>query len=202
MHAAEPMLEILKQPLHTSIAIDPMDFEDFIVEEKVHIGISVKDFKAIVSHAETFKSSITALYSHPTKPLKMTYGEYGVQCDFILMTTGEYRGASMTPVSTTTRDRSSRPVVGREVPHPLPQERSQPSSEAMAPPVQPASRNFVREPSSQRPTRPSPPLPKASVDHNSLFITDDDDESKWGEKSYEDDKDELGWAASADQVRS
>ena len=35
-------LDVLKQPLRTSVAIDALDFEDFAVEENLHIGISVQ----------------------------------------------------------------------------------------------------------------------------------------------------------------
>ena len=48
--------EILKQPVHTSVAIDTKDFGEFMVEEKLHVAISAKDFKAIVTHADTLKA--------------------------------------------------------------------------------------------------------------------------------------------------
>lgn len=214
------LTEILKHPLQTSIAIDELDFEEFAVEEKLRIGISVKDFKAIVTHAETLKTSISAHYSYPTLPLQLTYQGHGMQCDFTLMTIGEYRGGSVTPAPTNMRNgsvavskrQSSRPT-SRPPSRPLSRQTSrQPSEQAgdheqqapnpMPPPAEPASRSFVRELPNQRSQRPSPPPPKPSVDTQSLFlpVDDDEDERKWGERDYEEEEDTLGWNANANAV--
>ena len=169
------------------------------MEEKLHIGISVKDFKAIVTHAETLKTTITARYSRPTRPIQISYQEHGMLCEFTLMTIGEYRGGSITPMPSITRDRSTRPSTRQEPTQPLVPERSRRGPEAMPPPSQPASRSFVQETTVQRPLRPSPPRPKASIDHESLFLPnddddDDDEERQWAERDYG--EDELGWDAS------
>ena len=196
-----------------------MDFEDFAVEEMVHIGISVKDFKAIVMHAETLKSSITALYSYPTRPMQLSYREKGMLCEFTLMTIGDFRGGSVTPApaaiqnspttstsatsSATPSDRNtSRAQTERQSSHQISaQESQQVPSKAMPPPLQPASRSFTREPLSQRPSRPSPPPPKASLDHESLFLpTEEDEELKWGERTFGEEEDTLGWDANAERV--
>ena len=58
MHLLTYMTEILKQPLHTTIAIDTLEFAEFAVEEKLHIVISVKDFKSIVTHAGTTNTTV------------------------------------------------------------------------------------------------------------------------------------------------
>ena len=94
-------LDVLKQPLRTSVAIDALDFEDFAVEENLHIGINVKDFKAIIIHADTLRTSIRAFYSYPTKPLLLSYYGHGMECNFTLATIGEYRGTSITPAPRT-----------------------------------------------------------------------------------------------------
>lgn len=85
---------ILKQPLETSISIHTSDFDDFHMQEGSHIHISVKDFRAIVTHAETLKGPISAYYSQPTRPLQFSYQNYGMHCEFTLMTTGDSRSAS------------------------------------------------------------------------------------------------------------
>ena len=171
------------------------------MEEKLHIGISVKDFKAIVTHAESLKSTITANYSHPTRPLQLAYQEHGMQCEFTLMTIGEYRGSSVTPAPTTTRETSTRSFAKGESARPSIEERSHRAPDNMPPPSQPASRSFVREVTSQRPPRPSPPPTRASVDHESLFFSaDDDGERQWAARNYDEEGDELGWDASADNV--
>lgn len=201
------MQEILKQPLQTCVAIDTLDFEDYSVEERVHIGISVKDFKAVVMHAETLKASITALFSRPNRPMQLVYGEQGMQCEFTLMTVGEYRGGSVTPSPAVARNTSVTPSDRQTSHQPstvqaLAQNHRQEKTNAMPPPVQPASRSFTREPPSQRRPRPSPPPPKASIDEESLFVpVDNDDDRIWAERNFDEDEDTLGWDPSAKNVR-
>lgn len=184
-----------------------LDFENFTVEEKAHIGISVKDFKSIVMHAETLRATVTAQFSHPTRPMQLAYAVNGIQCEFTLMTIGEYRGGSVTPSPALARNTSVNPSV-QQTPRESPlvqapvRDDRQVSNSSMPPPLQPASRIFTREPASQRPARPSPPLPKASLDEESLFISmENDDERKWGEKNFdEEDEDTLGWDPNPNNV--
>ncbi|CAF9919078.1 MAG: hypothetical protein HETSPECPRED_003939 [Heterodermia speciosa] len=206
-------MDILKHPLRTSIAIDTLDFEEFIVEEKLRIGITVKDFKAIVTHAERLKTSVTAMYSYPTRPMQLAYGEHGMLCEFTLVTIGEYRGGSATPAPTNTRSLSRteseqrRSQQASQQPEPVPSDPSSRQSSVhaqtlkqratadMPPPVEPASRSFIKDIERQRPLRPTPPPPKASLDPESLFLPADnmEDENVWDERSYEDEQDVLGW---------
>jgi len=193
----------LKQPLQTSVTIDNLDFENFTVEEQLHIGISVKDFKAIVTHAESLKASIIALYSFPTRPMQFSYNQSGMQCEFTLMTVGEYRGGSVTPAPAAARQASAAPTAPIERP-PSRQSTAQTTQQrpvAMPPPSQPASRSFTKESQSQRTQRPSPPPPKASLDPDSLFLPVEEDEDRiWAEKSFDDEQDVLGWNASASKA--
>lgn len=197
-----------------------MDFEEFAVEEKLRIGISVKDFKAIVIHAETLKTSISAFYSYPTRPMQLAYQGNGMQCEFTLMTIGEYRGGSVTPAPVNIRSGSvaaSARASSRQVSHPpsrpLSRQTSRQLSEQvgnqvqqsvshMPPPAEPASRRFIRDLPSQKSPRPSPPPPKASVDTQSLFLPadDDEDERQWGERNYDEEEDTLGWNANGNAV--
>lgn len=183
--------------------MDTLDFDEFSVEDRLHIGISVKDFKAIVTHADTLNASITASYSHPTRPLQLAYNEKGMQCEFTLMTIGDYRGGSVNPAPAATRENSPRPAERQTSVQPSASARPRPVAEAMPPPIEPASRSFGREAASQRPRRPSPPPPQASLDPESLFLpAGDNDDRRWDEKNYdEDEEDTLGWDASADHVR-
>lgn len=188
--------------MQTSITIDNLDFEDFKVEEQLHIGINVKDFKAIVTHAETFKTSITALYSFPTRPMQLSYHEHGMQCEFTLMTIGDYRGGSVTPAPAAVRQVSAAPAERAPSRQSTALTAVQPKTTTMPPPSQILSRSFTREPQSQRTQRPSPPPPKASLDPESLFLpADEDDDRIWGERNYDDEQqDTLGWDASANNV--
>ena len=198
---ADVNADVLKQPLQTSITIDNLDFEDFKVEEQLHIGISVKDFKAIVIHAETLKTSITASYSFPTRPMQLSYYKYGMQCEFTLMTIGDYRGGSVTPAPASVGQMSPAPAERAPSHQHTVQTTIQPKTTTMPPPSQPLSRSFTKEPQSQRTQRPSPPPPKASLDPESLFLpADEDDDRVWGERSYDDEQDTLGWDASANNV--
>ncbi|KAL8631235.1 hypothetical protein Q9189_003080 [Teloschistes chrysophthalmus] len=215
--------EILKHPLETSIAIDTLDFEEFSVEEKMLVAISVKDFRAIVLHAETLKTSVQAQYSFPTRPMQIFYHEHGLQCEFTLATIGNHRGSSVTPAPISNRNspaipmeaRSSRPASAQPAQTTSDRVNDDRSREAMPPPSQPASRsfplapsiqpvpgNFQRESLSQRSSRPSPPPPKASLDPESLFLPAGDDDQQWDETNYDDDEDVLGWDASANQETS
>ncbi|KAI5268946.1 Rad9-domain-containing protein [Aureobasidium subglaciale] len=89
-----------------AISLHIQDFDDFHAEEDVHIVINVKDFKAIVTHAETLKAPMCAQFSRPGRPLLFRYTEKGLTCDFILMTTGIAQSAAPT---TAPRVASTRP---------------------------------------------------------------------------------------------
>ena len=201
--STEIMLDILKQPLHTSITIDNLDFEAFEVEESLHIGITVKDFRAIATHAETLKTSVTALYSYPARPIHLSYHTHGMQCEYTLMTVGEYRGPSITPNPPASKQATGSPMQQSTKPQrntalPVVERKTT----AMPPPSHPASRNIIKElPTSQRFQRPSPPPPKASLDPESLFLPQYDDEDRqWGEKNFDEEEDTVGWSASAANV--
>lgn len=198
----DPDIDVLKQPLQTSITIDNLEFEDFKVEERLHVGISVKDFKAIVTHAETLKTSITALYSFPTKPMQLSYREHGMQCEFTLMTIGDYRANSVTPSPAAVRQVPAAPAEKPPSPQSDVHTAVQRKTTTMSPQSQPLSRSFTRESQSQRIRRPSPPPPKASsLNPESLFLpADEDDDRLWGERKYDDEQDTLGWDASANNV--
>ena len=167
------------------------------MEDKVHAGISVKDFKAIILHAETLKASISALYSYPTRPMQLSYVENGMQCEFTLQTLGEFRGSSVAPATNAVRLTSSRPPTRQSTQGLALQEVREQTVTSMPPPPQPVGRSFSQM-ASQRTARPSPPPPKASVNEESLFVPDDDEEDRmWGARNYEEeDEGELRWVSS------
>jgi cell cycle checkpoint control protein RAD9A len=75
--------------LQTSIAIDVDEFEDIEVEDKLHIIVSVKDFRAIIQHAGITGNDLSARYSIPARPIQLSYHGDGINCEFLLMTVGE-----------------------------------------------------------------------------------------------------------------
>lgn len=187
----------------------------------MHIAISVKDFRAIVLHAETLRTSVQASYSFPTRPMQLAYSERGMQCEFTLMTIGDYRGSS-TPAPVTAGKSPSLPrdvLSMRQASAPPTQgsgdrEAHDRDHAAMPPPSQPASRSLAQLPqtpvvpdglqqkaSSQQPSRPFPAPPKGSLDPESLFLpAEASDDREWDEPDVEDDGLTLGWDASANPV--
>ena len=152
--------------------------------------------------------------------MQLTYHEHGMLCEFTLMTIGEYQGSSGTPAPANVRNESR----ATSEQHPSRQASRQPSMQpsgpptqhftarsqtleqrkvaSMPPPIEPASRTSARDIQSQRPHRPTPPPPKASLDPQSLFIPADDEEDDrvWGERSFDDEQDVLGWNPHANTV--
>lgn len=164
----------------------------------MHVVISVKDFKAIVTHAETLRGSLSAQFSRPSRPLQFSYDSHGIHCEFTLMTTGDHRGAP--PAS------QARAVTSRAA-------SKQPSS--AAPPS--ASTRTTNMPPPTRPPPPSSQLQRrplgalnggasasapAETDPDSLFVPlGIDDERRWDPPDYENEaEDMLGWDASGEMV--
>lgn len=196
--------EVLKQPMETAITLHTEDFEDFHMQENVHITINVRDFKAMVMHAETLHTPISAYFSYPTRPLQFSYQNQGINCSFTLMTMGDYRGASSTPNPNfiSTRSASRQPSIA---PAPM---QSRNASE-MPPPARPAPRLNAEKPplssqSQRKPLRPQsnqPLAPEPDPDEDSLFLPAGDDERTWDPPNFDNDEEEeemLGWDAGND----
>lgn len=88
-------LAVLKKPLQTSIAVEADEFDDIDVEDKLHIVISVKDFRAIIQHAGITGNTLSARYSLPSRPIQLSYSSDAISCEFLIMTVGE-RGTNPT----------------------------------------------------------------------------------------------------------
>lgn len=199
--------EILKQPVHTSVAIDRKDFEEFTVKDGLHVAINVKDFKAVVIHADTMKTSITARYTRPCRPLQLAYvSEDGINSEFTLMTRGEVDEAdndddASRPVS----QLSARPATRRVA---VPEPATIPSA-SIASAASSAAKNTMPPPSSRpglssrKPELMSSAASRAALAdiHDSLFVPADDDR-QWDEQVYDeaDDHDILGWDSNIEPV--
>jgi len=186
--------ETLKQPLETAISLHTEDFEDFHMQQDMHIVISVKDFKAIVTHAETLRTPISAYFSLPTRPMQFSYSNLGIHAEFTLMTTGDIRAASSTPNPkfVSTRSSSRQPSM---TPAQMP---SRMSSE-MPPPPRPTLNKLSSQ--SQRvalkPQQRQPSMTESDPDPESLFMPGDDEDRRWDPPNYDNDDGEemLGWDA-------
>jgi cell cycle checkpoint control protein RAD9A len=166
------------------------DFHYLQVQEKLHIVISVKDFKAMVNHADSLDTMVSAHYSSPGRPLQFNYEVNSVYGQFTLMTAGEYRGETPQPTAAATfQARASMAASSRAT---TTEPREQPRN--MAPPPKPDGRRNLKtlgrresnpgdaasQPQSTATSfrderRPSP---------DSLFIPLDDDQA-WDPPEYE-----------------
>ncbi|KAI4692939.1 uncharacterized protein J4E88_001309 [Alternaria novae-zelandiae] len=188
--------EILKHPLVTAVAVSTSDFEEFTVQAGMHIIINVKDFKAIVVHADTIKTSLKAFYSQPARPLQFSYGSDGLLCEFTLMTSGNHTAAPSAPTPAT-HAMSSRQTSRTTSTTTAERGQSRSFRSDMPPPVQPASRRDasgrVRNPGSRQVSALQ--AQPARDDSESLFVPEDED-AAWAPVDY--DKEEtLGWDANA-----
>ena len=192
--------------MQTSVTVDNLDFEEFIVDDNMHVGIMLRDFKSIAIHAESLKTSVTARYSLPTRPMQLTYFKNGVCCEFTLMTIGDYRSQTSAPTRIESRQITSHPIQKRKRRESSPEAspeaatgQSKIADRTMPPPAIPIPNQATIQPNpSAIPKRPSPPPPKASIDPESLFLQPcDDDDQEWGENNWheDDDEDTIGWSA-------
>ncbi|OBT87824.1 hypothetical protein VE02_02133 [Pseudogymnoascus sp. 03VT05] len=191
--------EVLKQPLHTSIAIDTTEFSQFNVEDMLHIIISVKDFKAIVQHAGSLDTEVSAAYSYPSKPMQLKYGDDGVTSEFILMTIGDYKATSAVPLpNTIMRNSASAAPSRQQTEDPSVANAVQPAASMQPPPRSGAPPSTLLG-HRVRALRHSPPLPQPSIDSDSLFVPDDEEDRRWNPSGYGgEDEELLGWDAGTD----
>jgi cell cycle checkpoint control protein RAD9A len=185
--------EVLKNPLVTAVAIDTSDFEQFEVDTGLHIIISVKDFKAVVTHADTLKTNITAYYSQPARPLQFSYGCDGLLCEFTLMTSGDYK-ASKAPaanIQSISNRKASRAESASTDRRGIAGTRSD-----MPPPVEPAYRRPTgrRIPGSRKESTQKPP----ESHEDSIFVRQEEEDSRWEPLDANQEEETLGWDASGE----
>ncbi|KAJ5896361.1 uncharacterized protein N7473_005760 [Penicillium subrubescens] len=197
--------EVLKYPVHTSVATDKRDFEEFLVEDNMHIAINLKDFKAAVAHAETANATITARYTQPCKPLQLAYDYEGVNAEFTIMTRGEIDGeAAPTSSRAAIRELSQRqtpaaPISVRrnETPREATQNLQMPPPPPRARSIRPLNGTSTQEHLSRSTASERPSASALSMEYDSLFVPADDDR-QWDEMNEEEEEpqDILGWDAS------
>ncbi|RMZ81328.1 hypothetical protein DV738_g2303, partial [Chaetothyriales sp. CBS 135597] len=201
--------EILKQPMQTSVALEQKDFDQVSVHEGLHIGITVKDFRSIIAHAETMRVQVTARYSQGNRPMRIAYESSGLHAEFTLMTraspeAGASPGTTRGSIPSAARNLSvqARAVsVASEGQRRLRPEdddgdahASRPVSQmgppvARPPPVRKQAKSVAAFSRGE-----SPPAPSASINPDSLFIpADDDDDHRWDEPNFDEDQDIVTW---------
>lgn len=209
---ANNITEVLKYPVHTSVTCDRKDFEEFLIEENMHIAINLKDFKAVVAHAETANATVTARYTLPCKPMQLAYEFEGIRAEFTVMTRGEVDGEEVSSARAVIPQLSQRPATAQAAtPAPISLRRNEtprvaPSTEMPPPPARARSIRPLKGGSTQENLTPRStmdrPLASASMDFDSLFVPQDDDR-QWDEMNDEDEEepqDILGWDASGQET--
>lgn len=168
----------------------------------MHIVISVKDFRAIVIHAETLRAPITARFSYPSRPLQFSYQNFGMHSEFTLMTTGDARAASTAPDPRFVSNRSSSRQSSI-----TPSQAPRGSTSEMPPPPRPIiNKSLASQVQSQ--SQGDKPLLKPQIrrsaplgsdpDPESLFLPGGDEDRTWDPPNYDQDDGEemLGWDTS------
>ena len=195
--------DICKLATQTSVTIERSDFEEFSMDNRISIGIVLKDFRAITFHADALEATVSAKYSGPNRPMLMVYQVGGISAAFTLMTRGQPRDGilegSLAPAAPA-RDLSIRPASrsnGRSSPsgtvhhseHPDPSATLMPPPAATSTIVEPRPGRDNPSASNNPPNltrgssrNPSPPAPSATLNQNSLFFSTADDEDLWGEQ--------------------
>ncbi|KAI0873330.1 Rad9-domain-containing protein [Hypoxylon argillaceum] len=193
--------EVLKKPLQTSVAVARDEFDRFHVEEdNLHIVISVKDFRAIIQHASILGVDLLANYSMPARPMQLRYDGDGIKCEYLLMTVGERGAPAQKPKKTRA---NAKGAAGPQ----LEETATRPNSHAPTPsrptaPI-PSQPRLNPMPSLRPPIeRPSQRPPPATLESESLFVPQDNDE-QWepvnvDEDDAEEDNGRLGWDTSRD----
>ncbi|KAK4115284.1 cell cycle checkpoint [Canariomyces notabilis] len=191
---------VLKKPLHTNIAVEMDEFDNVQVQDKLHIIISVKDFRAILQHAQMTSGELATSYSNPGRPMKLSYGTDGVLCEFILMTVGEKDAM-------TQKHKNPRPNAAKAARPELDSASHRGSSVAndnqQVPPATaskpPQQRTPIRSRQPGFEIRPQPPPPPATDRSESLFVNQADDDEQWEPVGANEDEEEedarLEWNA-------
>ena len=177
--------------MKTAVSVQRTDFEKFNAQEKMHVVISVKDFKSIIIHADTLKANVSALYSTPGRPLQFNYDLEGLQCQFTLMTAGDYNN---TPTSSTTK-RSSSGESSRPRPRTdndgTPNARS--TSTEMPPPTMTKVRKLAGKLGQNESATGSTLSNRSDRDSESLFVQQEEEDRQWDPAEYNNEEESLGW---------
>ncbi|KAG6365260.1 hypothetical protein INS49_006869 [Diaporthe citri] len=200
---------VLKKPLHTSIAVEMDEFDDIEVADKLHIIISVRDFRAILQHANWTSGDLNATYSRPGRPMKISYGRDGIVCEFVLMTVDEKSTTVQKKGQSKAATKASRPSLNAapntpaaganndsRQPTPAPPREQQEQQARMPPPA----RRSTAPRSSQFDIRAPLVQPQSTLKSESLFLPQPDDDEMWAPVNPDDDEEgehpRLEWDAS------
>jgi cell cycle checkpoint control protein RAD9A len=177
------------------------EFDTVEVEDKLHIIISVKDFRAILQHAQMTSGALTATYSHPGRPMKLFYSTDVVLCEFILMTVGE-KDALVQKHKNPQKNAAKAPAQAQQLDSASHRASSTAAENRSNP--QPSAPRTTQNPPHNRPRqpafeiRPSPMPAPTRARSPGLFVDQAEDDAAWepvnpDEEEEEDESGRLGW---------
>lgn len=183
------------------------EFDNVEVQDKLHIIISVKDFRAILQHAQMTSGALTTCYSNPGRPMKLSYSTDGVLCEFILMTVGEKDALAQ-------KHKNPRATAAKPAAAQLDSASHRGSSAANSNPVAEPTPTASRPPQQKSPIRPrqpafeirpSPMPPPTTARSDSLFVDQAEDDEQWEPVNPEAEEEEeeagrLEWNATNEPV--
>lgn len=206
---ADRCTAVLKKPLHTNIAVEMDEFDHVQVQDKLHIIISVKDFRAILQHAQLTSGELTTIYSNPGRPMRLSYGVDGILCEFILMTVGEKDAVTQKHKNLRANaPKAVRPELdagSHRGSYVAKDQQPAPPEPASAPPAPPQQKIPARPRQPAFEIRPQPMPPPATAQSDSLFVGQADDDEQWEPVNPEEDEEEeenarLEWDATTEPV--
>ncbi|KAK3368149.1 Rad9-domain-containing protein [Podospora didyma] len=198
---------VLKKPLHTNIAVEMDEFDDVQVQDKLHIIISVKDFRAILQHAQSTNGELVTRYSNPGRPMKLSYSRDGLLCEFVLMTVGEkdaisqkHKNSRQNAVSNARPELDS---VSHRASSIVNNQKHQTQEAAPRPSAQQKTPSARQPHFDIRPKPIPPPPPPATNGSDSLFVSQGpDDDGLWEpvnpDEEDEEDNARLEWNTTAE----
>lgn len=170
------------------------EFDDIEIPEKLHIIVSVKDFRNILHHAQLTSGELAASYSNPGRPMKLSYRGDGILCEYILMTVGEKdaagqrgtkraRGANQVKPTAPRAELEAASTTSNQTNFAAPTSSRIPAGNATAQQKTPA-----RPRQSQFQIRPPPLPPPSTLRSESLFVAQDEDQ-QWEPVNADEDAD-------------
>lgn len=185
--------------MKTTVILNKSDFSQFEVEENLHVVISVKDFKTIVTHAETMDATLRACYSRPGRPLQFSYEKPGLICKFTLMTAGEAR--ANVPTGPTKAANAKKPASKSGVSTTTTTTTQPPPSQSMPPPQPRTEGRRSTQTLGRRADNNPPAQPVVRKESESLFVSQEEDRD-WDPTNYDDNEEMmLGWDTREREVR-
>ncbi|KAL2201148.1 Rad9-domain-containing protein [Corynascus similis CBS 632.67] len=187
---------VLKKPLHTNIAVEMDEFDDVEVQDKLHIIISVKDFRAILQHAQMTSGALTTSYSNPGRPMKLSYSTDGVLCEFILMTVGEKDALTQKHKNPRANAAKAAAAAAPQLDSGSHRGSSVGNSNQPEPPTTtprpPQQKTPVRPRQPAFEIRPSPMPPPTTARSDSLFVDQAEDDEQWEPVNPDEEEEETG----------